>query len=517
MDAELSRRALDLARRAEKYAAPANTGFLTPAEQAELRAFCARERLDAVFHGGGDENDRRAAFFLPSWMEEDALDVSEAIAALEITAAFGAPGHRDYLGAILGLGIKRDCLGDIRVAGSTAYLFCLASIAPYLCANLESVGRCGVKIRQIALSDVPPLQRSCREVRFTVKSLRLDSVLAGAFALSRANAAAAVAQGLVSVNYLPCEKPDRAVAPGDVLSLRGKGKVTVGEPGGKTRKDQQASDDARAVPEGERAEHCAVMRAEETELPVLIFKFPFELPDQGSRDVHSHQRRTMLDLQAGGHEFPQLRPILIRQLMAKGSPDGIGLLIVLQDQRIRHLMGRFDRACNIGLLIGFHRVAKAIGQQIAVLAAPVGFAVLHVNGVHDQLDHVPVLFREAVKARFAALCRHLSDGVIGIGFVVKVQHRLHDILGAVGIAGVLHCDIRRRQQARGKIVGSGDAALLRAGIEAHFTLGGNVVFRDKALPVQPFPEILSHAGLLDAARQGQFAGSRRPIDPRMGR
>ena len=96
-----------------------------------------------------------------------------------------------------------------------------------------------MKIRQIALSDVPPLQRSCREVRFTVKSLRLDSVLAGAFALSRANAAAAVAQGLVSVNYLPCEKPDRAVAPGDVLSLRGKGKVTVGEPGGKTRKDRQ--------------------------------------------------------------------------------------------------------------------------------------------------------------------------------------------------------------------------------------------------------------------------------------
>ena len=56
---------------------------------------------------------------------------------------------------------------------------------------------------------------------------------------ARANAAAAVAQGLVSVNYLPCEKPDRAVAPGDVLSLRGKGKVTVGEPGGKTRKDRQ--------------------------------------------------------------------------------------------------------------------------------------------------------------------------------------------------------------------------------------------------------------------------------------
>ena len=238
METELSRRTLDLARRAEKYAAPTNTGFLTPAEQAELDAFCRRERLRAVFCGGADACERRAAFFLPSW-QEDAPDISDALAALEIRAAFGTPGHRDYLGAILGLGIKRDCLGDIRVTGSTAYLFCLASIAPYLCTNLESVGRCGVKVRRMELSDVPPPERQFKEVRFTVKSPRLDSVLAGTFGLSRSAAAAAVAQGLVSVNYLPCEKPDRLVAAGDVLSLRGKGKATVGAPGGRTRKDRQ--------------------------------------------------------------------------------------------------------------------------------------------------------------------------------------------------------------------------------------------------------------------------------------
>ena len=239
MEAELSRRALDLARRADKYASPAYTGFLTPAEQAELRAFCSRERISAVFQGGGAENDRCAAFFLPSWQEPEDLDISDAIASLEITASFSSPGHRDYLGAILALGIKRDCLGDIRISGNTAYLFCLSSIASYLCSNLESVGRCGVKVRQIPLSDVPPLHRQYREIRFTVKSLRLDSVLAGAFGLSRGNASAAITQGLVSVNYSPCEKPDRAVVPGDVLSIRGRGKATVGETGGKTRKDRQ--------------------------------------------------------------------------------------------------------------------------------------------------------------------------------------------------------------------------------------------------------------------------------------
>ncbi len=239
METELTRRALDLARRADKYAAPVNTAFLTPAEQAQLRAFFARERIEAVFRGGGEDCERCAAFFLPAWQEEDALDISGAIAALEITCAFGSPGHRDYLGAILALGVRRECLGDIRVQGSTAWVFCLASIAPYLCTNLESVGRCGVKVRQLALSDVPAPERHTRQVRFTVRSLRLDSVLAGAFGLSRGAAASAVAQGLVSVNYLPCGKPDRQVVPGDVLSLRGRGRATVGEPGGRTRKDRQ--------------------------------------------------------------------------------------------------------------------------------------------------------------------------------------------------------------------------------------------------------------------------------------
>ena len=84
-----------------------------------------------------------------------------------------------------------------------------------------------------------PPARQYREVRFTFKSPRLDSILAGAFGLSRGAASAAVAQGLVSVNYLPCEKPDRSVSPGDILSLRGRGKATVGDLGGKTRKDRQ--------------------------------------------------------------------------------------------------------------------------------------------------------------------------------------------------------------------------------------------------------------------------------------
>lgn len=239
MENELLRRALDLARRAEKYAVPTASGFLTPAEQQELRGLAAREHIAPVFHGGAADCERCCAFFLPSWQEEADLDPSEAIAALRITAAFGSPGHRDYLGAILGLGIRRDCLGDIRIKDDTAHVLCSASIADYLADNLEKVGKCGVKTARISLSEVPPLERKYRKVTFTVQSLRLDSVCGGMFGLSRSSAHAQIMQGNVTVNYLPCLKPDQQLSPGDVISLRGRGKGTLLEPGGTSRKGRQ--------------------------------------------------------------------------------------------------------------------------------------------------------------------------------------------------------------------------------------------------------------------------------------
>lgn len=233
MEHELYRRALDLAHRAEKYAAVTNSGFLTPAEQQELRML---GELSPVFHGGDEACERKCAFFLPSWQEQEALEPASAIGALQIHSAFGTPGHRDYLGALLGLGIKRESLGDIRIFDNTAYLFCLRNIADYLVQNLEKVGRCGVKTTQIALSEVPVPRRHFRTVTFTVQSLRLDSVCSGTFGLSRTAANAQILQGNVTVNYLPCLKPDAMLHPGDILSLRGRGKATLSEQGGTSRK-----------------------------------------------------------------------------------------------------------------------------------------------------------------------------------------------------------------------------------------------------------------------------------------
>lgn len=227
MEDELLKRAEDLAARCCRTASVTNTGFLTPAEVFQLSHWHPAADCTVLLHGGYDGAERQAAFFLPDWMEPELFDAGEYLCALALTARFGSPGHRDYLGAALGLGIGREWLGDILIDGERAWIFCLPSVKQHLLLNLDKVGRWGVKAEEIPLSEVPVTERKMKESTFSVKSLRLDAVCAGMFSLSRTAAADTIAQGLVSLNYTVCLKPDAPVKEGDVLSLRGKGKGTV--------------------------------------------------------------------------------------------------------------------------------------------------------------------------------------------------------------------------------------------------------------------------------------------------
>ena len=232
---EILKRARDLARRCEQKGTPTNTGFLTPAERYALEHDPALRASSMVFSGGCPDAERTMAFFLPDWMEADALDVSAHICALRITAAFGEPGHRDYMGAILGMGVGREWVGDIRVDGSEAIVLCQPSVLRHL-LSIDKVGRFGVKAQQIALDEIPQREKQSEERRFTVMSPRVDAVAAGLFHLSRTETARQIALGALSLNYSECLKPDAQISEGDVLSLRGAGKGRVVEIGGSSRK-----------------------------------------------------------------------------------------------------------------------------------------------------------------------------------------------------------------------------------------------------------------------------------------
>lgn len=223
--------------RCERSVSVTNSLFLTPAEQYALSKWAERAAdCKMIFRGGVEESERNVAFFLPFYMDEGDFDEREFIRCIKVTAGFGQPGHRDYMGAVLGLGIKREWLGDVLVNGGTAYIFCLNTVAEHLLASLDKVGRCGVKTKEIPLSEAPVPKREVKEVTFSVMSLRLDAVAAGMFNLSRTSAAAMIAAGEVSLNYSQCLKCDAQLQPGDIISVRGHGKGSLVSIGGQSRK-----------------------------------------------------------------------------------------------------------------------------------------------------------------------------------------------------------------------------------------------------------------------------------------
>ena len=232
---EILKRAEDLARRCEGRGVPTNTGFLTPAERYALEHDPALREANMAFHGGHADAERTMAFFLPDWMEPDALDISEHICAIRLTAAFGEPGHRDYMGAILGMGVGREWVGDILVEGQGAIVLCQPSVLRHL-LSIDKVGRCGVKAEEISLSEIPAREKKTEERRFTVMSPRLDAVAAGLFHLSRTETARQIAAGFVQLNYTECLKSDAPIKEGDVLTLRGTGKGRIAGIGGNSRK-----------------------------------------------------------------------------------------------------------------------------------------------------------------------------------------------------------------------------------------------------------------------------------------
>lgn len=146
--------------------------------------------------------------------------------------------HRDYLGSLLSLGIKREVTGDILVREDGAGILILRDIADFLLANYEKAGHTSLALSIVGLQDLNTGAVRTEEKRVAVASLRLDSLLSAAFGLSRGKAQEAIRSGIVLVNSRVLLKPDFLLQEGDKMVLRGRGKAVLREVSGRTKKDR---------------------------------------------------------------------------------------------------------------------------------------------------------------------------------------------------------------------------------------------------------------------------------------
>lgn len=200
-----------------------------------MAVHAAREaRVDVSFDGGWSDAERVQACFHPAWAEPAFTAVWVEV---RWAAKFAHVEHRDLLGSLMALGMDRAFFGDLIALEDRAYLFCLPEVAARLPMEWNQAGHMPIRVKEL---DAPPTFEPPRGelLRDTVASLRLDCILAAGMKTSRSRAAEIIRSGAVAVDHMPEERTDRLLGAGQLLSIRGFGRIRLTEVGSPTRKDR---------------------------------------------------------------------------------------------------------------------------------------------------------------------------------------------------------------------------------------------------------------------------------------
>ncbi len=230
-DKLLFSRIADISALCDKYQTPRFSDFLDEAEKAKIQL--SHQDTGGRWFGGYEGSARQILGFFPDWCEK--ADSEFPIACVKITNKGGKRlSHREYLGTIMSLGLKRQKIGDIKVGESFAYIFTTDDVAD-LVASIEKISSTGVKCEIVAASECEIPEAKYTQIDAVVASLRLDAVVGAVCKLSRKNSAELIASGRCEVNHIEVLRTDYAVKEGDLLSLRGFGRAEVVGVNGETR------------------------------------------------------------------------------------------------------------------------------------------------------------------------------------------------------------------------------------------------------------------------------------------
>ena len=216
-----------------------SVGFLSPYERAVIEEHINPPAdVKTGFFGGYEGAERTMFVCVPKYTS---IDCETIMSAVKITGReIGSLSHRDFLGSILALGIKRMNIGDIIVSEQDCTILVKPEIVNYIINNLTKIGRCGIKIEKCPINEVKAPRHETRELSGTVASLRLDSIVALAAGISRNAAAELIKAESVNVNFKPVCDLKYHVKSGDMLSIRRVGRIKVEKIGSLTRKGRTA-------------------------------------------------------------------------------------------------------------------------------------------------------------------------------------------------------------------------------------------------------------------------------------
>jgi len=225
----------DTIRLCEKRSSPCFLGFLDLREQALARRMLLLQSINNWrLFGGYDEAERAVLAVFPDFYDPDSIAYPMSAVAFRYRPVHKLT-HRDFLGTLLSLGIRRDKIGDILCGTGLSVVFLREEIVPYVCEQVTCIGGEGVTIIADYTGELP-LSREYEEIRETIASPRLDVVIKALIRSSREDAGQLIRVGSVSVDHFPIESVSAPITAPCTISIRGSGRFLVDQIGPETKK-----------------------------------------------------------------------------------------------------------------------------------------------------------------------------------------------------------------------------------------------------------------------------------------
>lgn len=206
------------------------TDFLDPRQVEIVESLANRYSGQAAlrFEGGYPEAERRRAVIVPDYRDPEQEDA--AIVVLAVTSTderISTLEHGDYMGALLGLGIKREKVGDFHVRPDGCHVLVASEIADFLNLHLRQAGRIQVLTEILALDQLERVKTKLEEMTISVASMRLDGIVSDVCRVSRAKALIPIQAGRCRVNWKTEEDPSKPLRAGDTVSVQGFGRFRI--------------------------------------------------------------------------------------------------------------------------------------------------------------------------------------------------------------------------------------------------------------------------------------------------
>lgn len=198
--------------------------------------------LEYIIYGGFDDAERIIIGFFPEYMTD--LSIQKfPITILEIKynqKYSRILTHRDFLGSIIGLGIDRTKIGDIIIKENITLCFLHTDIIDYILFNLQKVGSTKVQVLQNTSynQDEDIISNDLEKTSIITSSLRLDATLSASFNLSRSKISNYIKSNKVFLNFVECNSRSKIIKSGDIITIRGIGRIKIGEILGNTKKER---------------------------------------------------------------------------------------------------------------------------------------------------------------------------------------------------------------------------------------------------------------------------------------